>query len=378
MSDLLAPLLEEFISRKGTDLYLTVGSQPMMRGEDEHMLALHDVKLTEAIIREFISGLIDEDAVEEFDSTLEYNTAVHWQHKARFRVNAFKQRQHSGLVIRRLSTDIPTVSDLQLPEAYAKLALKKRGLVLIVGATGSGKSTSMAAMINHRNENVQGHIVTIEDPVEFIHEHKQCIITQRDVGIDTYSYGIALKNVLRQRPDVIVIGEIRDRDTMEHALKFSETGHLCIATLHAGNTNQALERIVSFFPEDKHQQVWLALSMNIRGIISQRLIVNRHDTRSLAYEIMLSEGHIRNLLRDGKITEIPGMIEKSQDMGMISFDQSLMQLVDSEEINSDIALTEADNAANIKLHLTKHDMNLRMGKDAIIPALVTEKPKSDF
>lgn len=363
MSTFLNDILNTFIDRHGTDLYLTVGSQPLMRDESETMAQLHETALDNQAIEAIIRELLTEDAVDEFESTLEYNTAIDWNGKARFRLNAFKQRQNYGVVMRRVSSEIPSIEFLKLPPVYADLSREKRGLVLIVGPTGSGKSTSMAAMIDHRNQHASGHIVTVEDPVEYIHPHKKCIVTQRDVGIDTYSYGIALKNVLRQRPDVIVIGEIRDRDTMEHALKFSETGHLCIATLHAGNSLQALERIVSFFPEDKHAQIWLALSINLKGILSQRLISNADGARSLASEVMLNQGLIRNLLHDGKVKEIPAMIEKGGDAGMITFDQSLMRLVESGLIDENSAVAEADNAANIKLYITRNDMTQRMAMD---------------
>lgn len=360
MSYLLDHILSEFSQQAGTDLYLTVGSVPLMRGEGAKMTRLSEQVLDEEMVKEMIQQLIDEEAYDEFTSTLEYNTAISWKDQSRFRLNVFRQRQHSGMVLRRINAEIPKLADLGLPQSYAKLAMEKRGLVLIVGPTGSGKSTSMAAMVNERNENSAGHIVTVEDPVEYVHEHKSCIITQRDVGIDTYSYGIALKNVLRQRPDVIVIGEIRDRDTMEHALKFSETGHLCIATLHAGNTLQTLERIVSFFPEDKHAQVWLTLSLNLKGILSQRLVSNEQGARSLACEVMLNQGLIRNLIHEGKVNSITEMIEKSRDLGMISFDQSLMELVKTGRITDTVAVAEADNAANIKLHITRKDMNERL------------------
>lgn len=362
MSERLDGLLEKFAHHKGADLYLTVGCVPLMRGDDAQMLRLDEGILEEEDIQAMILELLTEDAVDEFASTLEYNTAVYWKQKIRLRVNVFRQRQSSGVVLRRISSDIPTITELKLPKAYENLALEKRGLVLVAGPTGSGKSTSMAAMVNHRNENVHGHIVTVEDPVEFVHEHKSCIITQRDVGIDTYSYGIALKNVLRQRPDVIVIGEIRDRDTMEHALKFAETGHLCIATIHAGNTHQALERIVNFFPEDKQKQIWLALSISLRGILCQRLVANIQEMQSLATEIMLNQGLIRDLLHDGRVRDVLSMIEKSRDLGMMSLDQSLLNLVEAGEISTQAALIESDNPSNVKLQLTKHDMDARVSR----------------
>lgn len=364
MSMTLSQLLDQFIASHGTDLYLTVGTPPLMRDETERLVSLHSTKLDEPAVQQMAAELLGEEGMDEFDSTLEYNTAIDWNDKARFRLNVYKQRQKTGLVLRRVSTEIPTIKELGLPPIYEQLAMEKRGLVLIVGPTGSGKSTSMAAMIDHRNQRSSGHIMTIEDPVEYIHDHGMGIVSQRDIGIDTYSYGIALKNVLRQRPDVIVIGEIRDRDTMEHAIKFSETGHLCIATLHAGNSLQTLERIVSFFPEDKHKQVLLALSINLKAVLSQRLVGNAKGKRSLANEIMLNQGLIRNLIHDGTIKDIPAMIEKSAESGMITFDKSLMELVESGKIDESTAVKEADNVANIKLYITRNDMNQRVGAAA--------------
>lgn len=330
-----------------------------MRLENE-MRLLDASPLTENTVREYLAQLVPEDIIDEFDSTLEYNSAIQWSETARFRLNAFKQRQHTGIVLRRIRTVVPTMAELSLPEQYANLVMEKRGLVLVVGPTGSGKSTSLAAMIEHRNQRTHGHIVTIEDPVEFIHEHKGCIITQRDVGIDTYSFGIALKNALRQRPDVIVIGEIRDRETMEHAIIFSETGHLCLATLHSNNTSQAIERIINFFPEEKHRQLLLSLSLNVRGILSQRLVHNVRNQRSLATEIMLNQGLIRNLIQEGKIKEMKEIIERSRDQGMHSFDQNLLDMCIGGEIEESVALAEADNPANLRLHLTQHRMTQRV------------------
>lgn len=354
-------LIALFAKQHGTDLYLTVDSKPQMRGEDDQMRPLSDNILTNDDIKQMLTQLIGAESMDEFESTLEFNSAINWQNTVRMRLNAFKQRQQCGIVLRRIRTDIPSVAELLLPKPYADLAMEKRGLVLIVGPTGSGKSTSMAAMIGHRNERAHGHIVTVEDPVEFIHDHKQCIVTQRDVGIDTYSYGIALKNVLRQRPDVIVIGEIRDRDTMDHAIMFSETGHLCIATLHAGNVSQALERIINFFPEEKHHQVMLSLSINLRGILCQRLVVNQRETRSMANEIMLNHGLIKNLIQEGRLKEVHGMIEKSRDQGMVTFDQSLLDLLNNKEITESVAYAEADNPANLRLQMTQKSMSQRLG-----------------
>jgi twitching motility protein PilU len=363
MDSTIHDLLQTFVQHNGTDLYLTVNSKPTMRGEDEIMQPISNFTLDSAMLRTMIVELIGQEGFQEFESTLEYNTAFNWQNKARFRINVFRQKQNNGMVLRRIRTNIPSLSELMLPKPYAELVMEKRGLVLIVGPTGAGKSTSMASMIRHRNERMDGHIVTVEDPVEFIHEHKRCIVTQRDVGIDTYSYGIALKNVLRQRPDVIAIGEIRDRDTMEHALMFSETGHLCLATLHAGNTAQALERIVNFFPEDKHKQVLLTLAVNLRGILSQRLIPNIRNVRSLACEIMLNQGLIRNLLQEGKFKDIAGMMEKSRDLGMCTFDQSLLDMINNGDIDEKIAYAESDNPASLRLQMTQRSMNNRLGHE---------------
>lgn len=365
-------LINKFLAASGSDLYLTVGAQPYMRTGGDKMVTLADVILDDIVIREMLENLLSADALEEFDSTLEYNTALQWNDQTRLRINVFRQRQHTGIVIRLIQTAIPSMQELRLTQPYADLSMEKRGLVLIVGPTGSGKSTSMAAMIEHRNQHGRGHIVTIEDPVEFLHEHKGCIITQRDVGIDTYSYGIALKNVLRQRPDVIVIGEIRDRDTMEHALVFSETGHLCLATLHAGNASQAIERIINFFPEEKHRQIFLSLSLNLRGILSQRLVPNIKGERSLALEVMLVQGLIKNLIYEGKVRDITVAIERSRDQGMITFDQHLLDLLIAREIEETVALAEADNASNLRLQLTQRHMNTRLGGDAKAAAKASE------
>ncbi len=264
-------LLQQFIDRNATDLYLTVGAPPCLRFMNT-IQPVSEHKLTEIDVQQILAELVSAEIIDEFSSTLEYNTAINWKDRARFRVNIFRQRQHTGVVMRRIQTVIPPLDVLGLPKTYADLIMEKRGLILVVGPTGSGKSTSLAAMIEHRNLHGSGHIVTVEDPVEFIHEHRKCIITQRDVGIDTYSFGIGLKNALRQTPDVIVIGEIRDRETMEHAIVFSETGHLCLATLHANNANQAIERVINFFPEEKHAQVLLNLSFNLKAVLSQRLV----------------------------------------------------------------------------------------------------------
>jgi twitching motility protein PilU len=356
--DDIQELLGFCVEKNATDIYLTAGSPAVLRFGNK-MEPHGDAVLTEESIMNMLTSLVAPEIIEEFQSTLEYNTAINWKNKARFRVNIFRQRQHTGIVLRRIQTTVPSLADLSLPKVYNELIMEKRGLILIVGPTGSGKSTSLAAMLEHRNVNGNGHIVTVEDPIEYLLEHKQCIITQRDIGIDTYSFGIALKNALRQTPDVIVIGEIRDKETMEHAIVFAETGHLCLATLHANNANQAIERVINFFPEERHRQVLLNLSLNLKAILSQRLVQNVHGTRSIALEIMLNHGLIRNLVQEGRIKEIKEMIEKGRDEGMQSFDQALIDLFVAGEITEDMALAESDNPANLRLSIKQHEMSRR-------------------
>lgn len=354
-------LLEAVIERGATDLYLTVGAPPSLRIGHE-IAAYNDHIITPDDIMRIMKSLISTDIIEEFESTLEYNTAIKWKDRARFRINLFRQRQHVGMVCRRIQNEVPSLESLGLPPIYGRLIMKKRGLILIVGPTGSGKSTSMASMLEYRNIHGSGHIVTIEDPIEFVLEHKNCIITQRDVGIDTYSFGIGLKNALRQTPDVIVIGEIRDKETMEHAITFAETGHLCLATLHATNANQAVERIINFFPEEKHSQLLLNLSMNLRAILSQRRIANTQGGHSVAIEILLNEGLIKTLIQEGRVKEIKECIEKSRDQGMQTFDQVLADMAMAGLITEEVALAESDNPSNLRLALKQHSMSTSKGE----------------
>ncbi len=349
----VSALIEILLEKGASDLYLTVGKPACVRITNTiHNIASEPLSQTD--IDSIIHELISPEILEEFESTLEYNTAVNWQDKARFRVNLFRQRQNTGIVLRRIQTFIPSMEELHLPKVYSDLIMERRGLVLIVGPTGSGKSTSLASMLEYRNRHGNGHIVTIEDPIEYLIEHKNCIITQRDVGIDTYSFGIGLKNALRQTPDVIVIGEIRDRETMDHAIVFAETGHLCLATLHANNSNQAIERIINFFPEEKHAQVLLNLSLNLKAVLSQRLLPDTKGTRSIAIEIMLNQGLIRNLIQEGRVREIKDCMEKNRDIGMQSFDQALVDMFINGLITEEVALAESDNPANLRLALKQH------------------------
>jgi twitching motility protein PilU len=355
-------LLQKFVELGASDLYLTVDAPASFRISD-NIKHYNTDKLKEADIYAILNTLISQEGMEEFKSTLEFNTAVNWNNKARFRINIFRQRQFPGAVIRRIRSDIPSVESLGLPQVYADMIMEKRGLVLLVGPTGSGKSTSLAAMIGHRNLHGSGHIVTIEDPVEFIHDHKNCIITQRDVGIDTYSFGIGLKNALRQTPDVIVVGEVRDRETMEHAIVFSETGHLCLATLHANNTNQAIERIINFFPEEKHPQILLNLSFNLKAILSQRLVRNRKGGRTMLIEILLNQGLIRNLIQEGRIREIRECMEKNLDAGMRTFDQHCSDLFINNVISEEVALAESDNAASVRLSIKRLEIDAQNNRN---------------
>lgn len=349
---LIAPLLDEMIRYNASDMYLTLGCPPSLRLTDR-IAPLGTEGLNADYLSQLLQDILDEDQLEEYESTYELNTSIGWRDNTRFRINVFRQQKHPAIVIRKINTIIPTPEQLGLPAVYSQLVMMPRGLIIVVGQTGSGKSTSLAAMIGHRNRHGTGHIITIEDPIEFVHTHIGCIISQRDVGIDTFSYGIALKNALRQRPDVVLIGEIRDRETMEHAINFSETGHLCLATLHANNANQAIERILSFFPEEKHAQIRLNLSLNLRAILSQRLLLSVTGSRALATEVLLNTGLIKSLIQEGKIREIKEMMERNTERGMQTFDQSIYELYQSGQISMDVAIAEADNVANMKLNINQ-------------------------
>ncbi len=343
-------LLDQMIARKASDMYLTYNCPPALRIDGE-INPVNLPRLNDQDIHNCLNNLLSPHDMAEFVRKWEFNSAIQWNEFARFRINAYRQQMHNALVIRRIQTDIPTPESLGLPKAYTDLVMKKRGLVLLVGPTGSGKSTSLASMIDYRNLRGNDHIMTVEDPVEFLHFHKNCIISQRDVGIDTISYGAALKNALRQQPDVILIGEIRDRETMEHAISFAETGHLCVSTLHANNANQTIERILNFFPEERHRQILVNLSLNLRGIVSQRLVPNLKGKRSLACEIMLNEGVISQYIHEGKITELKETMAVNRDYGMQTMDQSLHELYLKGEIDMETAFAHADNAANLRLKI---------------------------
>ncbi|MBY0430121.1 MAG: PilT/PilU family type 4a pilus ATPase [Rhodospirillales bacterium] len=344
--------LATMVARGGSDLYLTYGAPPSLR-DDSGLFRMDPAPLDDAYLSAIIEDICSPKLRQDFERDCELNMAMDVEEVGRFRVNIFKQRQHSGLVIRRITTTIPTIAQLNLPVLLGDLCCEKRGLVIVVGGTGSGKSTSLAAMIDYRNKREPGHIITIEDPIEYVHEHQQCIVTQREVGIDTASFEIALKNALRQKPDVILVGEIRDKEIMEHAINIAETGHLCLATLHANNANQAIERIVNFFEQEQHHTVLLNLSLNLRGILSQRLVPTVDGKRAAALEILLNQGLIKDLVRKGEIKEIKPVMAENNEQGMQTFDQALLALWRAGKITDEVALAEADNPGDLKLTIQR-------------------------
>ncbi len=341
--------LEEVIRLDASDLFLTADLAPSMKVNGKiQRLAEH--LLTNQQVTQLANNLMDRAQRKDFERNLELNFAIAPSDKARFRVNIFKQKNKPGIVLRRIKMEIPTIDDLDLPPVITNIALAKRGLVVIVGATGAGKSSTLAAMIGHRNHNSSGHIISVEDPIEYIHEHAGCIITQREVGMDTHSFESALQNTLRQAPDVIYIGEVRSRETMEHALAFAETGHLCLTTLHANNANQALDRILNFFPKDRRDQILLDLSLNLNAIIAQQLIPKpEHKGRRVCVEILLNTPLAAQAIKQGDIGGLKEIMRKSNNLGMMTFDQALFELYKDKEISYDDALHHADSANELRL-----------------------------
>ena len=350
-SKFINDLLRLMVSRGGSDLFLTCDFPPAIKVDGkvtkvspQPLSALHTMALARSVMNDKQAG--------EFERSKECNFAISPQGIGRFRINAFVQQGSVGMVLRTIPKDLPTIEGLNLPTVLKEVAMTKRGLVIFVGATGSGKSTSLAAMVNHRNENSYGHIITIEDPVEFVHPHKNCIVTQREVGIDTDDWGIALKNTLRQAPDVILMGEIRDRETMEHAVSFAETGHLCMATLHANSANQALDRIINFFPEERRSQLLMDLSLNLKALVSQRLLPRQEGTgRAAAVELMLNSPLISDLIFKGEVTEIKEIMKRSREQGMQTFDQSLFDLYESHTGTYQDAIRNADSVNDLRLQI---------------------------
>ncbi len=342
-------LLRLMVSKNGSDLFITAGFPPAMK-IDGRMTPVSTQVLTAAHTTDLARSIMNDKQTASFELTKEANFAISPGDLGRFRVSAFVQMSAVGMVLRTINSSIPKLEDLGLPAVLKDVVMSKRGLVIMVGATGSGKSTTLAAMVGYRNENSYGHIITIEDPVEFVHPHRNCVITQREVGVDTEDWEIALKNTLRQAPDVIQIGEIRDRQTMDHAIAFAETGHLCLATLHANSANQALDRIINFFPEERRQQLLMDLSLNLKGMISQRLVpLKESKGRAVAIEILLNSPLISDLIFKGQVHEIKELMKKSRELGMQTFDQSLFDLHEADKISYEDALRNADSVNDLRL-----------------------------
>lgn len=354
----------------GSDLYLTADLEPKAKFQGK-LKAVDKITLTPEMLHEMAYSLMDAEQQRQFEHKPEMNLAIHEPGVGRFRVNIFKQRHKIAMVIRNIKTEIPNADKLGLPQVLKDVIMEKHGLILFVGGTGSGKSTSLAALIDHRNSNHDGHIITIEDPIEFVHPHKRSIVNQREVGVDTESYEDALKNTLRQAPDVILIGEIRTRETMEHALAFAETGHLCLSTLHANNANQALDRIINFFPEERRHQLLMDLSLNLKAFVSQRLIPTVDGKRVAAIEILLGTPLVRDLIMKGDIHAIKEVMAKSEEQGMQTFDSHLYKLYMAGKIALAEALRNADSPSNLKLRI-----NLSAERRAQTDA--SNKPEDDF
>lgn len=355
--------------KDGSDLYLSAGAPPCAKFQGQ-LKPLSQTPYKSGEIDAIAQALMDDAQCAAFEEELEMNLAVSIAGVGRFRINIFKQRNEVSIVARNINTEIPKFENLGLPEVLKEVIMTKRGLVLFVGGTGSGKSTSLAALIDHRNSNSGGHIITIEDPVEYVHRHKKSIINQREVGVDTRSFRNALKNTLRQAPDVILIGEIRDRETMEHALEFADTGHLAISTLHANNANQALERIINFFPEERRPQLLLSLSQNLRAFVSQRLVPTIDGKRCAAVEVLLGTKTIQEMIYQSRFHEIKEIMEKSENLGMQTFDGALFHLYVAGKISHDNAIANADSPNNLRLRI-------KLYEKGSTPAPTPEKPAEE-
>jgi twitching motility protein PilU len=348
-------LLKLMVHRNASDLFITAGIAPSLKVHGK-IAPVSQASLTPIQAKEIVYSIMTPNQREQFEKENECNFALSASGIGRFRVSAFQQRNHAGMVLRKIETTIPTIEELNLPPVIKDLAMTKRGLVIFVGATGSGKSTSLAAMVGFRNQNSTGHIISIEDPIEFIHQHRGCIISQREVGIDTESFEIALKNTLRQAPDVILIGEIRTRETMDHAIVFAETGHLCLATLHANNANQALDRIINFFPDERRKQLLMDLSLNLKSLVAQQLIPTPDGKgRVMASEILINSPLASDLIRKGEVVKLKELMAKSGQQGMITFDQALFKLYNEGKITYEDAINHADSANELRLMIKLGD-----------------------
>lgn len=358
-SKFINDLLKLMVSRNGSDLFLTGDFPPAVK-VDGKISKVSPQPLSGAHTLALARSIMNDKQAAEFERTKECNFAISPPGVGRFRVNAFIQQGKVGMVLRVIPQTLPTIQSLGLPVVLEEVTMTKRGLVILVGATGSGKSTTLAAMVDHRNENSYGHIITIEDPVEFVHPHKNCVVTQREVGLDTDSWEIALKNTLRQAPDVILMGEIRDRETMEHAVAFAKTGHLCMATLHANSANQALDRIINFFPEERRAQLLMDLSLNLKGLISQRLVPKQDGKgRFAAVEILINTPLISDLIFKGDVSEIKEIMKKSRQLGMQTFDQALFDGFEANEITFEDALRNADSVNDLRLQIKLNSQRAR-------------------
>ena len=358
-SKFINDLLRLMAARNGSDLFLTADFPPAIK-VDGKVTRVSPQPLTGQHTLALARSVMNERQASEFERTKECNFAIAPTGVGRFRVNAYMQQGHVGLVLRTIPRTLPTIDALGLPPVMKEISMTKRGLVIVVGATGSGKSTTLAAMVDHRNENSFGHIITIEDPVEYVHAHKNCIVSQREVGIDTDGWGAALKNTLRQAPDVILMGEIRDRETMDHAVAFAETGHLCITTLHANSANQALDRIVNLFPEERRQQLLMDLSLNLKAIVSQRLLPREEGKgRIAAVEVLLNSPLIADLIFKGEVAEMKDLMKRSREQGMQTFDQALFDLYECNEVTYEDALRNADSVNDLRLQIKLHSHRAR-------------------
>ncbi|MCE5233550.1 MAG: PilT/PilU family type 4a pilus ATPase [Xanthomonadaceae bacterium] len=342
--------LKLMVDKGASDMFLTTGAPVNIKVEGK-LYPLGNTGLPSGMVKKIAYSLMDEGQVPQFERDLELNMAIAVKDAGRFRINVFKQRGEIGMVIRAIKSEIPTVDQLKLPQIFKDIIMEPRGLILVVGATGSGKSTTLAAMIDNRNSNSSGHILSIEDPIEYLHRHKKSIVNQREVGLDTHSYHEALKNAMREAPDVIMIGEIRDVDTMEAAIAFSETGHICLATLHSNNADQTIERILNFFPESAHKNILMNLALNLKAVISQRLVVGKDGRRVPAVEVLINTPHIRDLMRRGQIHEIKEAMDRSLQDGMQTFDQSLYRLYKEGKVELEEALSKADSRDGLALKI---------------------------
>ncbi len=373
----LQELLRLVVEKKASDLFITAGMPPSIKVNGK-IRAVSQDPFSPEDAREMVYGAMTPTQRETFDQTHECNFAISASGLGRFRVSAFYQRNHAGMVLRRIETRIPTIESLHLPPIIKNLAMTKRGLVIFVGATGTGKSTSLASMIGYRNQNGEGHIVTLEDPIEFIHQHGSCIITQREVGLDTESYEVGLKNTLRQAPDVILIGEIRTRETMDYAIAFAETGHLCLSTLHANNANQALDRIINFFPEDRRSQLLMDLSLNLKAIVAQQLIPTRDGRgRRAAVEVLINTPLVAEYIRNGEIHKLKDLMRRSNQQGMKTFDQALYELYKAGEISHEDALHHADSPNEVRLMIKLDEEDPSQLADAI-EGLALQDPSDQY